>query len=142
MQVSEIMTKNPVKISKDTSIVDAAKKMEELDTGFLPIGSDETLEGVITDRDIVIRAIAKGKSPEDTSVGEILTDRVLYCLETDDIEDAADRMEQEQVYRLVVVNNDNQKKLLGIVTLGDISRKTHDAELVGKTTKKVSQQAA
>lgn len=142
MQVSEIMTRNPVKISKRTTIAEAARKMRELDSGFLPIGEDSKLEGVITDRDIVIRGIANDKSPQNTTVGDILTDRVLYCLEDDDIEGAAERMKQEQVYRLVVVNNEDEKKLLGIITLGDISRKTHDTDLVGETAEKVAQKAA
>jgi CBS domain-containing protein len=142
MKVSEIMTKNPVKIPKSTSIEDAAKKMADLDSGFLPISDDDRLTGVITDRDIVLRAIAKGQSPQATLVGDILTGRVLYCLEDDDIEHAAKRMQQEQVYRLVVLDNERDKRLRGIITLGDISRQTQEKELVGKTAKKVAQQAA
>jgi CBS domain-containing protein len=140
MKVSEIMTKNPIKAPKSTSIEDAAKKMEELDCGFLPIGNDERLEGVITDRDIVLRAVAKGKSPQTTLVGDILTGRVLHCLEDDDVEDAARRMQQEQVYRLVVLDNERDKRLRGIITLGDISRQAYDEELVGETAEKVAQQ--
>jgi CBS domain-containing protein len=137
MQVSEIMTKDPVKINLDTSIQEAAQTMKELDCGFLPIGSNGKLEGVLTDRDIVIRAIAEGKSLQTTKVKDILTDNVLYCSVDDDIRDAAERMRDEQVYRLVVVNNEEDKQLEGILTLGDIARQTDDAELVGETAEKV-----
>ena len=142
MQVSEIMTKNPVKVSKNITIQEAAQRMEELDCGFLPVGGDDTLEGVVTDRDIVLRAVAKGKAPQTVTVGEVLTNRVLYCLENDDIQDAAERMKQEQVYRLVVVNNEQEKRLIGIITLGDISRQADDQQLVGETAQEVAKQAA
>lgn len=139
MKVSEVMTENPVKIPKNTTIENAAKKMLELDCGFLPIGGGNRLEGVITDRDIVLRAIANGRSPQATLVTEVQTTSVLYCFEDDDIEDAADRMQEEQVYRLVVLDNERDRNLRGIITLGDIARQTHNEQLVGETAKKVAQ---
>jgi CBS domain-containing protein/rhodanese-related sulfurtransferase len=139
MRVSEIMTTNPVKISMNATIREAAQKMEELDCGFLPVGSGDNLEGVVTDRDIVVRAVAKGKSPDVATVGEALTDSVLYCFENDDVREAAERMKEEQVYRLLVLNNERDKRLRGVVTLGDISRHTGNARLVGETAQEVGQ---
>lgn len=141
MKVSEIMTENPAKITRSTSLQEAAQKMAELDCGFLPVGDDDRLEGVITDRDIVIRAVAKGKSPQNGMAGEVLTNKVLYCFENDDIRDAAERMKQERVYRLVVLNNEKDRRLRGVITLGDISRQAHDEQLVGETAEKVTQAA-
>ncbi len=141
MKVWEIMTKKPIKISRSTSIQEAALKMKELDCGFLPVGSDDTLEGVITDRDIVLRAVANGQSPQAVTVGDILTNKVMYCLASDDILTAAKRMKKAQVYRLVVVNNDKEKWMQGIITLGDISRHTHDEKLVGETAERITEAA-
>lgn len=142
MQVKEIMCANPTYISRETSLQETAQKMEELGCGFLPVGDGDKLAGVVTDRDIVLRAVAKGQNLKSTTAGDVLTDKVLYCFEDDSIEEAAASMKNQQVYRLVVLNNRDEKRLRGIVSLGDISRNAHDGALVGETAEKICQAAA
>jgi CBS domain-containing protein len=85
----------------------AARKTRDLDCGFLPVADprEEKLSGVITDRDITLRAVADGRDPAKTTVGDIQSDRVLYCFRNDDVTDAARSMQKQQVYRLVVLAN-------------------------------------
>lgn len=142
MKVSEIMTRNPVCITRLTTLQEAARKMDEMDCGFLIVGTDDELEGVITDRDIVTRAVAKGNSPQHIMAGEVMTHHVLYCFENDDLHHAAGRMKEGQVYRLAVLNNSWEKRLSGVITLGDISRKAHDERLVGETAEQVAKRVA
>jgi len=141
MLVQQVMSETPIYISKDTSIKDVAKKMQELECGFLPVGDGDKLDGVVTDRDIVVRAIAKGANLQD-KVGAYLSDKVLYCYEGDDVQNAIDSMERQQVYRLVVLNNDKEKQMTGIVSLGDISRQSDQTERIGAAAENIAMQAA
>lgn len=124
MQIKEAMTKNPDYLPPETSLTDAAKKMLDLDCGFLPVGDgqDKKLTGVITDRDITIRAVAKGEDPNTTQVGSLVSEPVLYCYEEDELESAAESMRKQGVYRLVVLDNKDSKQLAGVISLGDIFR--------------------
>lgn len=146
MQIRDIMTQNVRYLPPSTSLQEAAKCMKELDCGFLPIGDDQQdrLMGVVTDRDITIRAVAEGFSPSGTTIDEIKTNRVLYCFQDDDVEDVVENMRLEQLYRLVVLNNPREKRLCGVVSLGDVMRH-HGASvnLVGKAAEGItSKQAA
>ena len=125
MQVSEIMSTR-VKIASPTdTLQQAARWMAELDTGALPVGEDDHLIGMITDRDIAIRGDAAGCDPTQTRIGQIMsTEAVKYCFDDQDVEDVARNMAQQQVRRLPVVDRD--KHLVGIVSLGDISRHVAD----------------
>ncbi len=142
MQVKDIMCSNPTYISKETSLQETAQKMSELDCGFLPVGDGDKLDGVVTDRDIVLRAVAKGKDFKSTTAGDMLTGKVLYCFEDDSVEEAAKSMREQQVYRLVVLNNSAEKRLRGIVSLGDISREGQHDALVGETAEEICKAAA
>lgn len=124
MKIRDIMTRDVEYISADTPLKDAAETMERLDTGFLPIGNSpqDKLLGVVTDRDITIRGVAKGLDPADTPVEQVKTDRVLYCFEDDEAADAARNMGEQEVYRLVVLDNEQNKRLSGVVSLADIGR--------------------
>ena len=124
MQVREAMTTQAEYIPGESSLRDAAEQMRRLDCGFLPIGdtSRDRLEGVITDRDIVIRGLAEGKDPATATVEECKSDKVLYCFEDDDLADAARSMSDQNVYRLIVLNNPEDKQLSGIISLADIMR--------------------
>ena len=119
MKVSEVMTRDVRVANPDQSIAEAAKLMAEIDAGALPVGESDRLVGVITDRDIVVRAVAERKSP-DTPVREVMSKEVLYCFEDDDVEDVVKNMGDVQVRRLPVVNRD--KRLVGIVSIGDLAR--------------------
>lgn len=122
--VAEIMSPQVEFVDSGTSLVDAAKKMRELDCGFLPISDagHEKLLGVITDRDIVLRAVAEGRDPEAATVEDVKSSRVLYCYKTDRLDAAANSMHDQQVHRLVVLDNSDDKKLCGVITLNDIVR--------------------
>ncbi len=130
MKVNEVMTRNVCVASPRMSIAQAAGMMADCDCGVLPVGEDDRLVGMITDRDIAIRAIARLK-PHGTAVREVMSHEVLYCFDDDDIDDIARNMAEQQVRRLPVVNRD--KRLVGIVSLGDLSlyaRPVHAGETI------------
>jgi len=102
------------------SIREVAKIMDEIDAGVMPVGENDRLVGMITDRDIAIRAVAQGKGP-DTPVRDVMsTEQVLYCYEDEELDHVAKNMASQQVRRLPVVNR--EKRLVGIVSLGNIAQ--------------------
>jgi CBS domain-containing protein len=118
MRVSEAMTRDVYIADPDETIQQAAMAMAGIDAGALPVGEDDRLVGMITDRDIAIRGIAEGKGP-DTKVRDVMTTEVRYCFDDQDIEDVTLNMGDIQVRRLPVVDRD--KRLVGIVSLGDVA---------------------
>lgn len=118
-KIKDIMCTSPSWVSENTTIQEAAQKMQELDCGFIPVGNGEKLTGIVTDRDITLRATAKGL-PATTKVTDILSSKVLYCFETDATTDVARNMADNQVRRLIVLNNSTEKKMVGIVAICDI----------------------
>lgn len=124
MQVAEAMTRNVRMTNPEQSIAEAAKLMAESDIGVLPVQENDRLVGMITDRDIVVRGVAQGKTNE-TKVREVMSAEVKYCFEDDDLDDVARNMADLQVRRLPVLNRD--KRLTGIVALGDIATNKTDA---------------
>ncbi len=118
MLVSEAMTRDVRVASPDHTIQAAAKIMAEIDAGVLPVAENDQLLGMITDRDIAVRAVAQGKGP-DTRVREVMTGEVKYCFDDEDTEHVARNMGDIQVRRLPVVNRD--KRLVGILSLGDLA---------------------
>ena len=120
MKVSEVMSRKVEITRPEDSIQRAAQMMARLDAGVLPVGKDDRLVGMITDRDIAIRGVGEGRNPADTPVNEVVTREVKYCFEDDDVNDVAQSMAQLQVRRLPVLNRD--KRMTGIVSLGDIAR--------------------
>jgi CBS domain-containing protein len=129
MQVKEVMTSEYKFILPDTTLREAAEKMRDCKCGYLPIGEDDRLTGAVTDRDIIVRGIAAGHNPDEVTVKEIMSGRMHYCYEEDDVKDAAERMKNEQIRRLVVLNKD--KRIAGILTVGDIARSCNDSHLTG-----------
>jgi len=125
MKVSDIMTRDVIVASPDDAIRHAAQLMESNDFGLLPVGSNGSLVGMLSDRDIAVRAVAQGLGP-DCRVGDVMTGDVRYVYEDESTDDLARNMESLQVRRLPVLNRD--KRLVGIVSLGDLSRhEPHDA---------------
>ena len=125
----DLMTEGAECARTDETVSQAAQKMRDLGVGALPIcGEDDRLKGMLTDRDIVVRCVADGRQPSDTSVREAMSDRILYCMETDAVEKVADLMAREQVRRMPVISS--EKRLVGIVSLGDIAL-THVPEVAG-----------
>ena len=134
MRVSEAMTREVRVATPGQTIRDVAKIMAEIDAGSMPVGENDKLVGMITDRDIAIRGVAQGKGP-DTPVREVMTtEQVLYCYEDDEIDKVAKNMGDEQVRRLPVVNKD--KRLVGIVSLGNIVQR--EAKSASKAVKGVT----
>ena len=120
MRVSDAMTREVRVASPGQSIRDVAKIMAEIDAGSMPVGDNDRLVGMITDRDIAIRGVAQGKGP-DTPVREVMsTETVLYCYEDEELDHVAKNMSQQQVRRLPVVNR--EKRLVGIVSLGNLAQ--------------------
>lgn len=118
MRVSECMTRDVRIAAPDDTIQAAAQTMAEVDAGSLPVGDDDRLVGMITDRDIAIRAIAEGLGP-DATVRAVMSAEVRYCYEDENIDDVLRNMGDLQVRRLPVINRD--KRLVGIVSLGDLA---------------------
>jgi CBS domain-containing protein len=137
MQVFEAMTPEVVSVPPEATLVDAAQTMKELDVGPLPVCDGERLLGMVTDRDIVVRAIAEGRDPRSTEVREVMSSDVVCCREADDVRQAAKVMQESQLRRLVVLNAEG--RVVGIVSLGDIVLQTGDDKLAGKTLEKVSE---
>jgi CBS domain-containing protein len=120
MKVRECMSRQVVVANPRQAITEAARMMSECDAGILPVGEDDRLVGMVTDRDIVVRAVAKGLPPS-TPVRDVMSDdQVLYCFEDDDVADVAENLAEQQVRRLPVLNRD--KRLVGIISLGDIAQ--------------------
>jgi CBS domain-containing protein len=123
------MTEKVELIGPEAKLQEAARKMAAADIGLLPVGADDRLVGVITDRDIAVRSVAEGKSSVQTKVRDVMTKNVLYCFDDEDADHIADNMATLQVRRLPVVNRD--KRLVGVVSLADIALK-HDPRVAGE----------
>lgn len=128
MQISELMTRTVATIDAAATLSEAAEIMRDLDVGILPVGDRGTPTGMLTDRDIVIRAVADNKDPAQTLVREIITPRVCSIYADQEAEAAAELMAKEQVRRLLVI--DHEQRPVGILSLGDLSRHASDGEVV------------
>ena len=120
MRVSECMTRDLQVAQADQSIQQAAQFMLKADAGSIPVCEGERLVGMVTDRDLAIRALAEGRGPE-TPLRQIMTEKVVCCYEDDDVEKAAQKMNESKVRRLPIVSRSGDK-LVGIVSLGDITQ--------------------
>lgn len=121
-KVSEVMTRDVCIVNPSQTIREAATQMADADVGSLPVGENDRLVGMITDRDIVLRAVAEGRDPA-TAVREVMTDRIQYCFDDEDIDQVARNMADLGVRRLPVVNRD--KRLVGIIALSNIAKCGH-----------------
>jgi CBS domain-containing protein len=137
MQVREIMTPDVEVVHPDATLKEAAEKMSRLDIGPLPVCDGERLVGMLTDRDITIRVTARGCDPNTTKVREAMTSEVVYCFEDQNVQTAAQMMEMRQIRRVPVLNRD--KRLVGIVSLGDLSVETQNQQLASKTLEGISE---
>jgi CBS domain-containing protein len=137
MLLKDIMTPDPRCVSPDDSLRDAAYMMRDRDVGALPVCENDQLAGMITDRDIVVTAVADGKDPRTTKVREAMSSAVFYCFEDEDVNEAARTMQEKQVRRLVVLNRD--KRLVGIVSLGDLASEFGDRQRSAEVLQDVSE---
>ena len=135
MKISEIMSRAVEIARPDDSLQSVARQMRDIDTGVIPVCDGLTLKGMVTDRDIVIRAVAEGLDL-DTAVSEVMSGDVQTCVDTDNVADAAAKMGSHQIRRLIVL--DGQGKLAGILSLGDIAQ-DYGAKAVGRTLEEISE---
>ena len=119
MKIAEIMSSDVQLITPDRSIQEAARLMISADTGALPVGDGERLIGMVTDRDITVRAIAEGRGPE-TPVREVMSEKLLFAWDDQDVEDVAIQMSDAQVRRMPVLSREGER-LVGIVSIGDLA---------------------
>lgn len=134
-KVSEVMSTDVQTISPDDIIEEAAQEMRDGDFGLVPVVEDEELVGVVTDRDIAIRAVAEGKDPS-TPVSEVMSEGVVWVNEDDSVEDAARIMSEHQIRRLPVV--DSEQHIVGIVSLGDFAVDSSEIEPVVEALSDIS----
>lgn len=140
MQLKEIMTPDVERMQKDLTVQEAAQKMKTLNVGMIPVYNGDRLVGMITDRDIAVRAVAEGRDPSKTPVNAVMTPEVIYCYEDQTIDDAAKVMEEQQIRRLIILNRD--KRLVGIVSLGDLATHRSSKRAASEALEKISQAAA
>lgn len=133
-RISEVMTRDVTLISPDDNIQRAAKMMKDWNVGVLPVCEGKTLKGVLTDRDITIRAVPTGKAPADIKVSEVMTTGVYWCFDDQVVGEALQQMADVQIRRLPVVNHNME--IVGIVSLGDLATR-HKAD-VEDTLEKIS----
>jgi CBS domain-containing protein len=135
MRVSDAMTSSVKIASPEQTIADAARVMGEIDAGVLPVGDNDRLVGMLTDRDIAIRAVAAGKGP-NTTVGEVMSKEVRYCYADQDLDEVLQNMADLKVRRLPVLNRD--KRLVGILSLGDVAL-VDDPDSTGEALSEISE---
>ena len=136
MRLKEIMTPGVAKISPDATLQVAAEQMRSNDIGALPVFLADRIIGMLTDRDIAIRSVAAGCDPNLAKVSDAMSPGITWCFDDDDVEGAAALMEKQQIRRLLVI--DHSREIVGIVTLGDVARHSHNHVLSGEILKHVS----
>ncbi|MBW6390124.1 CBS domain-containing protein [Billgrantia antri] len=128
MQVREVMTQRPDYCPSDATIRQVAERMRQDNSGFEPLVEGDRIVGTVTDRDLTVRALAEGKNPDDKA-SSIATSEVLYAFEDQDVKDVLRNMQEQHVQRLVVLNNQSDKRLVGVVTLSDIADRCADDQM-------------
>jgi len=137
--VADVMSTDVRLASPDDTVQQAARMMREEDTGVLPVGEGDRLVGLVTDRDMALRLVAEGKDAAETKVREVMTPTVRYVFEDEDLGHVADNMAEQQLRRLPVVNR--EKRLVGVISLSDISRKGRRPELAGRALGGIARKA-
>jgi CBS domain-containing protein len=136
MLLRDMMTAKIEDIPADATLMQAAEKMKLLDIGAIPVRENDRLVGMITDRDIAVRAVAEGRDPKKMSVREAMSRDICFCYEDESVESAAKLMEEKQIRRLPVF--DRSERAIGIVSLGDLAIRNHDDRLSGEVLQRVS----
>lgn len=137
MKVREIMTSNVECLAPEASLKEIAQEMKSLDVGFIPICENDRLMGTVTDRDIVIRAIAEGMEVETCKARDIMSREIVYAFDEDDVKTVAEKMREKEVRRILIL--DNAKRLVGVVSIGDISKV--EEKVSGKTLRDITEAA-
>ena len=135
MKIRDVMTADVSFVGPETSILEIARKMRDADIGATPVVENDRLVGMVTDRDIVVRAVAEGEIGSKTA-RDAMSPRILYCFEDDTVESVLENMGDQQIRRLPVVNRD--KRLVGVVSLGDLAL-SGKRKSAGEALKEISQ---
>ena len=135
MKVREAMHKGAEWVPPETPLAQLAKKMKELDIGSIPIGENDRLVGMVTDRDITCRAVANGKDISNLTARDVMSKGVIYCTDTEDLDDALRLMEVNRIRRLPVISD--KKRMVGMLSIGDVSHAA-SRELSGEVIAAVS----
>lgn len=137
MLVKEIMTTRPHYLSDNATIQQVAESMRKHSTGFEPLTTDDKVVAIVTDRDLVIKGLADGKKADEPAKS-IATKKVLYTYQDTSVEEVLSNMSEQQVQRLLVLDNPDSKQLVGVVTVGDIADHCDDSELATSLIKVIS----
>ena len=135
MQVRQVMTNQVTWVAPDTHVPEIARKMRDEDFGAMPIAEQDRLVGIVTDRDIVVRCVAQDVDVRSATARQVMSPRVLYCFDDEEVESVLQNMAANQVRRLPVINRD--KRLVGVVSLGDLSKAAQDP--AGDALKEISE---
>ena len=135
-KLRDIMTRDVEIIAPKATVQEAAKKMQDLNVGALPVCDGDKLTGMITDRDLVMRVLAEGRNPKTVTVSEAISKDVVFCFEDDGVDKASQLMARHQIRRLPVMSS--TKRLVGIVTLGDVAVHGKNSEASGDVLQQVS----
>jgi CBS domain-containing protein len=139
MKVSEMMSRIMECVQPGASIKEAAEKMRATDVGFLPVCDGDKVVGTLTDRDIIIRHVADGQNPYRVKVRDVMTPNVFYSFEDQDVEEVARYMQEHEVRRILIY--DRGERLVGVVSLGDLSKVAGEERLAGETLKDIAEAA-
>jgi CBS domain-containing protein len=139
MKISDIMTPNVETVAPEDTLQEVAHTMKELEVGLLPVSRGDRVAGVVTDRDMVVRAMARGLDPSSTPVRDVMTADIVCCFEEDDVKEAARLMQERQVRRVIVF--DRNLRLSGILSLGDLAADSGDPKRVGQVVQDISEPA-
>jgi CBS domain-containing protein len=135
MKVKDAMHKGAEWVTPETPVADLARKMKDLDIGALPVGENDRLIGMVTDRDITCRAVPNGKDFRTLTAREVMSKGIVFCTDTEEVEDALRIMEKNQIRRLPVI--DSKKRMVGMLSIGDVSHATSH-EMSGEVITAVS----
>ena len=139
MLIREVMTEEAECTGPDTTLQEAARRMKELDVGSLPVCENDRLTGIVTDRDIVLRSVAEGRDPSQQRVRDAMTEELFYAFEDQDVEELTKIMKQRQIRRVPILNR--EKRLVGIVALGDLAVETDNSGMAGEALEEISEPA-
>jgi CBS domain-containing protein len=137
MQAKDIMTSNVECIAPDSGIIDAAKKMKALDVGFLAVCEGDHIAGAVTDRDIVLRVVAEGRNLSECRARDIMTNEAHWCFDDQDVDEVARFMADKEIRRVLLLNRD--KRLVGVLSLGDLAKARGEEKTVGKTMRDIAE---
>ncbi|MBA3909603.1 MAG: CBS domain-containing protein [Rhodobacter sp.] len=119
MEIEKVMHTPAEWVEADTPVAEAARRMQAADIGALPVGKDDRLIGMVTDRDLALKVLGEGRDPAKTTVEQVMTPGIIWCRTTQTVEDAVYLMEQKKIRRLPVI--DDKKRLVGMLSLGDVA---------------------